>query len=340
MSLTIRTAAAIGAIALALAAASGCARSKAEAVEDPAVLELPRPAFDEDLAANLDSVVMQARRERYTYLIGPDDLLRVSVWQRDDISKEGVVRDDGTFFVPLAGNVPVGGKSVAGAQDAVRDALAGFVRDPQVGLEIVEYRSQVFFANGEFRTPGAYPIKGTTTVLEAMGYAGGMTPDANLAGAYLVRDGAVVPIDFIALFTQGRMAQNLPLSDGDLLYVPNINLARVYVLGEVLRPTAVPVRRGRIPLAQAIAEAGGFNEITANKRAIKIIRGGLGAARAVEVNYADVLKGENAGPALEAGDIVFVPATGLAKWDRALNQILPNLSRIVVDAAAIDAMSR
>ncbi|MCZ7583437.1 MAG: SLBB domain-containing protein [Deltaproteobacteria bacterium] len=245
------------------------------------------------------------------------------------------------FFVPLAGNVPVAGLTVAQAQDEVRGALKTYVRDPQVDLEIKEYRSQLFFANGQLRNPGSYPIRGTTTVLEGIGYAGGLTDDANLAGAYLVREGKVIPIDFLSLFTRGRLEHNLPLADGDLIYIPSINATRIYVLGEVLRPSAVPLRAGKISLAEAIAGAGGFNEVTAYKRGIKIIRGGLGSGQVYEVNYDDVLKGKRVDLLfLQPGDIVYVPASALAKWDRALSQILPNLSRIVVDAAAIDAMNR
>lgn len=322
-----------------LVAGPGCARSGPETDIDKAAWFTDAAKPDPELAAMTGEMVEDARRHRHTYKIGPDDVLRLVVWQREDLSKEGVVRDDGAFFVALAGNVPVAGLSVAEAQDAVRDALAQYLRDPQVDLEIKEYRSQKFFASGQFRTPGSYPIRGTTTVLEAVSDAGGVNDTGNLGGAYLVREGRVVPIDFIALFTRGELAYNIPLADGDMLYVPSIQQSRVYVLGEVLRPSGVPVRTGRITLSQAIADAGGFNEPTADKRGIRVIRGGLGAGKVIEINYDDILKGKRVDlMALEPGDIVYVPASGLAKWDRVLGQILPNLSRIVVDAAAIDAM--
>jgi polysaccharide biosynthesis/export protein len=301
----------------------------------------PSPSVDPELVAGVTQMVEEARRQRNTYKIGPDDLLRLGIWQRQDLSKEGVVRDDGTFFVPLAGNVPVADLSLAEAQEKIRQALLKYIKVPQVDLEVKEYRSQLFFANGQFRTPGSYPIKGTTTVLEAIGAAGGINDDANLSGAYLVRGGKVIPIDFISLFTRGQMAQNIPLADGDLLYVPSINSSRVFVLGEVMRASGVFVRTGKITLAQAIADAGGFDETTANKKAIKIIRGGLGSGQVIEVDFTDVIKGRRADlMMLQPGDIVYVPASGLAKWDRALSQILPNLSRIVVDAAAVDTLTK
>ena len=301
----------------------------------------PPPTIDQDLVQNVSQAVEEARRQRHAYKIGADDILHLVVWQRVDLSKDGVVRDDGTFFVPLAGNIPVADLTLSEAQARVRENLLKYIREPQVDLEVKEYRSQVFFANGQFKNPGTYPIKGTTTVLEGIGSAGGITEDANLSGAYLVRTGKVIPIDFVSLFTKGQMAQNLPLADGDLIYVPSMNATRVFVLGEVLRPAGVPMRAVKITLSQAIADAGGFNEATANKRGIKIIRGGLGSGAVIEVNYDDVIKGKRADLMfLQPGDIVYVPATGLAKWDRALSLILPNLSRIVMDAAAVDALTK
>ncbi len=326
----------------ACAATGNAPNGNADAGELTAPAEpMPAAVADPELAATLDGKVEEARRERHTYKIGPDDVLHFASWPRLDLAKDGVVRDDGTFFVPMAGNVPVAGLSLAEAQALVKDRLAPYVREPQVDLEIKEYRSQLFFANGEFRNPGSYPIKGSTTVLEAIGAAGGLTDNSNLAGAYLVRRGQVIPIDFLALFTRGRMSHNLPLADGDLLYVPSVSTSRVYVLGEVLRPAGVPVRTGRITLAQAIADAGGFNEVTAYKRGVKVIRGGLGSGDVIEVNFDDIVRGKRPDLLmLQPGDIVYVPASGLTKWDRVLGQILPNLSRIVVDAAAIDTMTK
>jgi polysaccharide biosynthesis/export protein len=333
----------------ALISLSACASSAKAPAELPAgskppedmTVPAPAPSVDNELVENVNQVVEEARRKRHTYKIGADDLLHIQLWQREDFLRDGVVRDDGTFFVPLAGNVPVAGLSLAEAQAAVRERLKTYIRDPQVVLEIKEYRSQVFFANGQFRTPGAYPVKGTTTVLEGIGAAGGITDEGNLSGAYLVRSGQVVPIDFVSLFTRGTMALNLPLADGDLIYVPSINASRVFVLGEVLRPAGVPIRTGKITLSQAVADAGGFNETTANKRGIKIIRGGLGSGNVIDVDYTDVLKGKRLDlMMLQPGDIVYVPASGLAKWDRALGLILPNLSRIVVDAAAVDTLTK
>ena len=125
-----------------------------------------------------------------------------------------------------------------------------------------------------------------------------------------------------------------------MIFLPSIDDAKVFVLGEVNHAMSVPMLHRRMTLSEAIAEAGGFNEITAYKRGIKIIRGGLANPQVFTVNYEDILRGRRPDVAyLRNGDIVFVPAGGLTKWDRVLGQLLPNLSRIVVDAAAVDSLT-
>ncbi|MDP8224722.1 MAG: polysaccharide biosynthesis/export family protein [Candidatus Lernaella stagnicola] len=280
------------------------------------------------------------RKRRPVYRIGPEDMLRVAIWNRPDLSKEGRVRNDGIFFLPLIGNIKADGLSVAELQTVLREKFGRLLRDPQVDVEIIEYGSKVYYVFGQVYKPGVYPVKATSSVLEGVAGAGGTTEKANLGAAYLIRAGTVVPIDFYRLFERGDIGQNLLLADGDIIYVPDIADSKVYVLGEVNAATAVPMRGTRMRLSEAVAMAGGFNEITAFKRGIKIIRGGLGNPRVYTVNYEDIRRGKVPDIAfLQNGDIVYVPAGGLTKWDRVMGQLLPNLSRIIVDAAAIDSLT-
>lgn len=298
------------------------------------------PEDEQAIRENAGSMLDTMRKRRPAYLLGADDLLRVTVWNRPDLSKEGRVRTDGHFFVPLVGNIKANGLTVGEFQDELRGRLDRVLRDPQVDVEVVEYGSKVYYVFGQAVRPGIYPVKATTTVLEGVATAGGPSEKANLGGAYLIRAGIVVPIDFYGLFQRGDISQNLLLADGDIIYLPDVADAKIYVLGEVNSASAVPMRGQRMRLSEAITMAGGFNEITAFKRGIKIIRGGLGNPRVYTVNYEDIRRGRVPDVAfLQNGDIVYVPAGGLTKWDRVLGQLLPNLSRIVVDAAAINSLS-
>lgn len=299
------------------------------------------PAGEQAIREQAVSLVDRQRQRRQDYRLGPEDQLRITVWSRPDLSKETRIRPDGILFIPLVGNITAAGMTVAELQDYITSHLSRVLRNPQVDIEIIEYASKVYYLLGQVVKPGMYPVTATTNVLEGIAVGGGPTEKANLGGAYLIRDGVVVPINFYSLLEQGDMSQNLMLADGDIIYVPSIENARVYVLGEVNSPAAVPMRSSRMRLSEAIAAAGGFNETTAYKRGVKIIRGGLSEPKVYTVNYDDILRGRRPDIAfLRNGDIVFVPASGLTKWDRVLGQLLPNLSRIVVDAAAVDALTR
>lgn len=299
------------------------------------------PAEDQALREQAKSLVHRIRQRRTEYLLGPEDQLRITVWNRPDLSKETRIRPDGVIFIPLVGNIQADGLTVAQLQETIKKKLARILREPQVDVEIIEYGSKVYYVLGQVTKPGMYPVTATSSVLEAVAISGGPTEKANLGGATLLRGGMVVPIDFYSLFQQGDISQNLMLADGDIIYLPSIDDARIFVLGEVNQAAAVPMRSRRMTLSEAIAAAGGFNELTAYKRAVKIIRGNLANPRVYTVNYDEILRGERPDLAfLQNGDIVYVPSSGLTKWDRVLGQLLPNLSRIVVDAAAIDSLTR
>jgi len=320
----------------ALLLGAGC-RTADEAVVRQGEPEIPAPD-DIMLPVGVDVRAPGTHRE---YLVGPGDVLAVSVWMRQDLSRETPVRPDGTLFVPLAGNVPAAGRTPAEIAKDLTERLSRYLRNPQVDVVVTEYGSRSFTVLGELRQPGDYPVLADTDLLGGIAAAGGFNEEANLAEATIVRDGSVLPIDFYGLFRRGRTGQNIYLADGDFIYVPSRETSRVYVLGEVNQPQVVQVTEGSLTVGEAVARAGGFDENTAFKANLKVIRGGLGDPEVYTVDFNRVLRGEQADSfLLRSGDIVFVPASGIAKWDRILSQLLPNLSRIIVDAAAVQSLTK
>lgn len=329
-------------LALALAACRTTQPSTPSVAEEESWWsEQTAPEDEAALREKAKSMVDNLRVHRGEYLLGAEDMIRITVWNKPDLSKETRIRPDGTVFVPHIGNVAAAGLTVVALQETLTEGWQRVIRDPQVDVEIVEYGSKVYYVFGQVIKPGIYPIKASTTLLEAVATASGPTEKANLAYSYLIRNGVVVPIDFYGLFERGDVSQNILLADGDVIYLPNVDDAKIYVLGEVNAAAAIPLRNRRLTLSEAVAQAGGFNEITAYKRGIKIIRGTLANPKVYTVNYEDILRGKRPDVAfLQNGDIVYVPAGGLTKWDRVLGQLLPNLSRIVLDAASIDSLTR
>lgn len=122
------------------------------------------------------------------YTVGPGDVLDIVVFQVDDLSVTREVNARGEISVPLLGTVPVAGKSALEIEDQL-EALYGvdLLRDPQISVEIAEYVSQQVTLIGELRKPGMYPLRGHTTLLEAMAMAGGVSRIADRESIIIFR---------------------------------------------------------------------------------------------------------------------------------------------------------
>jgi polysaccharide biosynthesis/export protein len=191
------------------------------------------------------------------YPIGAGDLVRISVFNHQELGADVRVSQAGTITFPLIGELKAAGLSPHELEKIVAHGLAdgGFVPHPQVSVLVTDYQSQRFSVLGQVSRPGQYPLMTEVTVINALAAAGGAL---NLVAAdeatLLRRDGTRVPIDLISLF-QGDPRQNTTLGAGDTLYVPRA--AQFYIYGAVQRPGSYRLERG-MTVAQAISTGGGL----------------------------------------------------------------------------------
>jgi polysaccharide export outer membrane protein len=217
-----------------------------------------------------------------TYTIGPDDELKISVFDEPSLSSTYRVDVDGTITFPLLGRVIVEGKTVREVEQQLKRMLEdGFIRRAQVSVEMAQYRSRSIFIIGEVRTAGKYPLHGDVTLLELLALAGSLTANAgNDLIVVRARDGStaapmtpdnqnaqVLRVSLEEL-RAGRMSENLTLQDGDTIFVPAAD--RFYVSGHVRNPGSYVLTRG-MTVQQAIAVAGGITD-RGSTRGIKIRR--------------------------------------------------------------------
>jgi polysaccharide export outer membrane protein len=205
--------------------------------------------------------------------------------------------------------VKVGGLSVQAIENEIRDRLAkGYLRNPQVGVTVDQYRSQQIFVIGEVRQPGSLQFTGSMTVIEALARAGSTTDSAAMdvvivrppAGAALpavVPDAAaierakeskeseVIRVD-LQSFQTGTLAQNVTLRGGDTIFVPRAE--RVFVSGQVGRAGEYVFRTG-LTVRQVIALAGGVTDRGSTRR-IQIIRKVDGKERTLDATLQDVIQ--------------------------------------------------
>ncbi len=146
-----------------------------------------------------------------SYHLGPGDTVKLSIYEEPDLSGEYQVSGSNTISVPLAGEVQVGGMPLREASLAIESALQeGFLRNPQISLEIVKFRP--FYILGEVRTPGSYDYQEGINVLNAVALAGGFTYRAGNNKVKIVRPGAGKPELLVTdVYT--------PVFPGDVIYI-------------------------------------------------------------------------------------------------------------------------
>jgi polysaccharide biosynthesis/export protein len=223
-----------------------------------------------------------------TYLIGTNDVLKISVFDEPALSGEDFSVDtDGTITFPFLQRIEVRGKTLNDVEKMITNGLRnGFVKNPQVSVQIQTYRSRSIFVLGEVKAPGKYNIEGQVTLLEVIAKAGSFTPSAGpeiIVQRY--KDGMAATIatapaqpgskdtaELVRVSVEdlknGRFTANFLLQDSDTILVPAAD--RFYVTGFVKTPGSFVLRPG-MTVQQAIAEAGGLTERGSN-RGIKITR--------------------------------------------------------------------
>lgn len=191
-----------------------------------------------------------------------------------DLDAQGQrVAADGTIFFPSLGRVRVEGMSTVEISKMLRNKLKGQLKDPQIDVRVIQFRSQHVQVTGDIKNPGQLPLIGTPTrVVDAIGRAGGANPDADLQRVLVSRGGQVTTIDVTRILNRGDMRQNIVLQSGDIVNVPDHTQNRVFVMGEVAKPQTLYMNQGQMSLADALTTAGSIDLTGANPRQIIVIR--------------------------------------------------------------------
>jgi polysaccharide export outer membrane protein len=302
----------------------------------------------ESQAFMVEQIATSFEPQNDEYSIGPNDILNIEVIGHTEVSSSRdfnrgivgtVVKKDGNIYLPIVGPVPAAGHTIEEFHRVLKEHLLTYIKNPQLTVDVLTYESQKFYVLGEVREPGAFPVDGDTTLLEAIGLAKGINPIGNLNAAYIIRKNTLLPINFANLLIHGDTSRNVYMRDDDLVYIPSSTDQKVYVLGEVHNPQAVQIPQGRISLTHALAEAGGLLTVDAKKRSIKLIRGSWQEPTVYTLRYKTVLAyGESI--ILKPGDRIVVEATGLTKASRYMEQILPFLQLLNSATAGHYRMSK
>jgi polysaccharide export outer membrane protein len=159
------------------------------------------------------------------YVIGPDDVVMISVWKNDTLSRTLPVRPDGKISLPLLHDVQAAGLTPMQLRDRIATALADFMPNPEVAVSVTEVRSYRVSVLGEVQTPGMLQLRSNTTILEALAMAGGFRDFASPSKIMVFRRDAKGQTQKIR-FNYNRAVSNASEEDifllkpGDVIVVP------------------------------------------------------------------------------------------------------------------------
>ncbi len=158
------------------------------------------------------------------YIIGPEDMLDISVWKEPDVSRVVPVRPDGRISLPLINDVVAAGITPQQLAHDVTDKLRKYFNEPQVTVIVTQINSQRVFVVGEVLRAGAFPLIPGMTVLQALSSAGGFTTFADVTKIHVMRlrDGKHVelPFNYRDVLKGDNPDQNIKLEPGDTVVVP------------------------------------------------------------------------------------------------------------------------
>jgi polysaccharide biosynthesis/export protein len=260
------------------------------------------------------------------YVVGSGDHIKVWALGLEDLyEKPVVVNPDGSIALPLVGRVAVAGMTVQAISDVIAGRLKSELKDPEITVTIVEYKSHPVSVLGAVNAPGVHYLQGRKTLSEVLAMAGGLRSDAGYTvkitraiatagrlslpsakddetGRFSI--GEVQLKDFLDAQTPG---QNIVVRADDMITVPRAQL--VYVLGEVSKAGGFVLNeRAEMSSVQALSLAGGMT-ITAAPKNARVLRNeaGSGNRKEIPINIAKVLSGQAPDMPLRADDILFVP---------------------------------
>ena len=291
----------------------------------------------------------------YEYRIGPGDILSIIVWGHPELTSPAgeysdpeasgrLVGTDGTIFYPYVGYLTVADLTVQDVRSIIASELSRVIRDPQVDVRVVAYRSKYVRVLGEVSNPGLVPITDRPlNVIEAVTAAGGLTSTANRNFALLRRDGEtfIVP---------AHPDVDICMRHGDTITAPFGDNQSAFVLGAVNNQSAVFMPRGEMSLTEVLATVGGLDSTTANRRKVFLIRPNLPSkvqgTQDVAIDGPLILQFDfkDVSTLIMAEqfdvwprDVVYVDRTGLASYNTIVSQILPTVTSLFQLERLVDA---
>ena len=225
----------------------------------PTPLERQLKQFGYDFFANTAQLAaVDSLPDSGDYQVGPADTLQLKVWGGVEFQQELTVDRNGEVAIPKIGTVNVAGMTLDQARTAIKNSLAGYLRDFNMSLSLGRLRSTQVYLVGEVINPGRYAVSSFGTVINALAAAGGPSRNGSLRTIKVTRGSKqIAVVDLYDMLLRGDRSQDLRLQNGDTIFVPVIGPV-VAVAGEVKRPAIYEIK-GETSLEDVLTMAGGVS---------------------------------------------------------------------------------
>jgi polysaccharide biosynthesis/export protein len=256
----------------------------------------------------LSSVAPCFGQSAESLLIGPGDLISITVFDTPEMNQETRVNDAGVVRLQLIGDLKISGETAAGAAKQIEEALIShnIMKAPQVTVKVKDFATQNVSVLGQVKNPGPYEITTPQTVLKVIAMAGGLNDDADRKITIERHNQTDQKVEYYLSNNAGQAVQNaVMVNPGDTVIVPRAPV--VYILGDVARPGGytIATNDSKLTLLQLVAMAGSANKTS--KSNLRVIRKTDDGQQEIPVQLAAIQNGKKPDVALQQGDIVYVP---------------------------------
>jgi polysaccharide export outer membrane protein len=280
----------------------------------PTLSQTAVPIRSSQAAVNktLAKLAQQSPSAAADYNIGAQDTLQITLFNIPP-SEVGVtpritdvlVNQNGNISLPLLGDIHVAGMTTSAAEEELRQRYVTYIREPQVGVQVKEYRSQRVSVVGAVNHPGVLSLTGPKTLVDVLALAGGVSEKAS-GQIHLSRQGQEGYIINLVELTENAAAHNLLVQADDVINVPKAG--QFFVYGAINKPGSYSLDRP-YRLTQALAVAGGPDDSLAQLSDVTIIRSSTNKEKeTLVVNLANAVSA-TIDPIVEPDDVIVIPTS-------------------------------
>lgn len=240
------------------------------------------------------------------YVIGDGDTLQLSVWGVAELSVVTVVRPDGKITIPGVGDIMAAGFTPQALSVNITEKLQSIIKKPIVTVMVTGVTNNKVYIIGGWTASGVHALPGRMTILKFLSKFGSFK-GADLEKAYVLRNGKKLDVNFYNLLVKGEMSRDILLKPEDIIYLPDNESSKIYIMGAVNAPKYVYYREN-LRILDAILESGGFTKFAKGNGVAVLRKKPDGSLQETTIRVNDLMKdgvlSENV--LLQPGDFVIV----------------------------------